>query len=47
MFLPPEVMMMSFLRPTMWMKPSSSMLPRSPVCSQPSTSVSAVASPFL
>ena len=36
-FLPPAVMMRSFLRPTMETKPSSSMEPRSPVCSQPST----------
>ena len=43
-FLPPAVMMMSFLRPVIFRKPSSSSSPRSPVCSQPSTSVSAVAS---
>ena len=36
MFLPPAVMMMSFLRPVMKRKPSSSIGPRSPVCSQPS-----------
>lgn len=36
-FLPPAVMMRSFLRPTMETKPSSSMEPRSPVCSHPST----------
>ena len=47
MFLPPAVMMMSFLRPVILMKPSGSTSPRSPVCSQPSTSVSRVASSFL
>ena len=36
MFLPPAVMMMSFLRPVMNRKPSSSSVPRSPVWSQPS-----------
>ncbi len=36
-FLPPAVMIRSFLRPTMETNPSSSMEPRSPVCSQPST----------
>ena len=41
MFLPPAVMMMSFLRPVILMKPSESISPRSPVCSQPSTIVSA------
>ena len=44
MFLPPAVMMMSFLRPVIERKPSASISPRSPECSQPSTSVSAVAS---
>ena len=41
MFLPPAVMMMSFLRPVILMKPSSSNSPMSPVWSQPSTIVSA------
>ena len=36
-FLPPAVMMISFLRPVMYRKPSSSTRPRSPVCIQPST----------
>ncbi len=43
-FLPPAVMMMSFLRPVILRKPSSSSSPTSPVSSQPSISVSAVAS---
>jgi hypothetical protein len=30
---------MSFLRSTIWTKPSSSIFATSPVCSQPSTSV--------
>ena len=47
MFLPPAVMMMSFLRPVILMKPSESISPMSPVCSQPSTIVSRVASSFL
>ena len=48
MFLPPAVMMMSFLRPVILMKPSSeSISPMSPVWSQPSTIVSRVASSFL
>jgi hypothetical protein len=47
MFLPPAVMMMSFLRPVMWTTPSSSIRPMSPVCSQLSTIVSYVASSFL
>ena len=38
-FLPPAVMMMSFLRPVIERKPSSSIEPRSPVCSQPSSIV--------
>ena len=46
-FLPPAVMMMSFLRPVMKRKPSSSSEPRSPVCSQPSTIVPKLASSFL
>ena len=41
-FLPPAVMMMSFMRSVIFTKPSASMLPTSPVCSQPSTMVSAV-----
>ena len=36
-FLPPAVMMMSFLRPVILRKPSSSSSPRSPVWSQPSS----------
>ena len=40
-------MMMSFLRPVILMKPSSSISPMSPVWSQPSTIVSRVASSFL
>ena len=36
MFLPPAVMMMSFLRPVMNTNPRSSIVARSPVCSQPS-----------
>ena len=46
-FLPPAVMMMSFLRPVIERKPSSSSEPRSPVCSQPSTIVPNDASSFL
>jgi hypothetical protein len=45
-FLPPAVMMMSFLRPVMDRKPSSSE-PRSPVCSQPSMIAPKLASSFL
>ena len=41
MFLPPAVMMMSFLRPVILMKPSGSTSPMSPVWSQPLTIVSA------
>ena len=45
MFLPAEVMISSFLRSTIETKPSSSIAPMSPVCSQPSSSIrSAVAS---
>ena len=47
MFLPPAVMMMSFLRPVILRKPSGSISPMSPVWSQPSTIVSGVASAFL
>jgi len=47
MFLPPAVMMMSFIRSVMVTNPSSSMEPTSPVCSQPSTMVSAVFSGLL
>ena len=36
-FLPPAVMMMSFLRPVIVMRPSSSIDPRSPVLNQPSS----------
>ena len=36
-FLPPAVMMMSFLRPVIERKPSASIEPRSPVWSQPSS----------
>ena len=36
-FLPPAVMIRSFLRPVMVTNPSSSMSPRSPVCNHPST----------
>ena len=43
MFLPPAVMMISFLRPVIVRKPSLSNAPRSPEHSQPSLSVSAVA----
>jgi len=35
MFLPPEVMMMSFIRSVILTKPSLSIVPTSPVCSQP------------
>ena len=45
MFEPPE-MIMSFERSRMVRKPSASMLPTSPVCSQPPRSVFAVASGF-
>ena len=41
-FLPPAVMMMSLMRPVIQTKPSSSIRPTSPVCSQPSRTVSAV-----
>ena len=44
MFLPPAVMMMSFIRSVIARKPSASSVPTSPVCSQPSTMVSAVLS---
>ena len=45
MFLPPAVIMMSFMRSVIRRKPFSSSTPTSPVCSQPSESmVSAVAS---
>ena len=44
MFLPAAVMKMSFLRPVMRSSPSLSSSPMSPVCSQPSRSVSLVAS---
>ena len=37
MFLPPEVMIRSFLRSVIVRKPSASRWPTSPVCSQPST----------
>ena len=43
-FLPPAVMMMSFLRPVMCRNPSASNSPRSPEYSQPSLIASAVAS---
>jgi hypothetical protein len=42
MFLPPEVMISSFLRSMIATNPSSSITPMSPECSQPSISVSAV-----
>jgi hypothetical protein len=43
MFLPPEVMMMSFIRSVILTKPSLSIEPTSPVCSHPLASmVSAV-----
>ena len=41
-FLPPAVMMMSFMRSVIRTKPSGSIVPTSPVCSHPSTTVSAV-----
>ena len=41
-FLPPAVTMISFLRPTMVRKPSSSMAPRSPVWNQPSENAASV-----
>ena len=41
MFLPAEVMISSFLRSTIAKKPSSSRVPMSPVCTQPSSSISA------
>ncbi len=45
MYLPPEVLNSSLIRPVMVRKPSASMLPLSPVCSQPSSvSVLAVSS---
>jgi len=47
MFLPPAVMMMSFLRPVILRKPSESNSPMSPVWSHPSTIVSAVAAGVL
>ena len=48
MFLPEEVMIISFLRSTTFRKPSSSISPMSPVCTQPSPSISAaLASGFL
>ena len=40
MFLPAEVMISSFLRSTIAKKPSSSSVPMSPVCTQPSASMS-------
>ena len=40
MFLPAEVMISSFLRSTIAKKPSSSRVPMSPVCTQPSSSMS-------
>ena len=46
-FLPPAVMMMSFLRPVIDRKPSSSIEPRSPVCSQPSSTAPKLASALL
>ncbi len=47
MFLPEEVMIISFLRSTTFRKPSSSISPMSPVCTQPSSSISsALASGF-
>jgi len=48
MFLPAALMMISFLRSTIFRNPSSSSSPMSPVCSQPSASiVSAVCSGLL
>ena len=47
MFFPPAVMIRCFFRSVMRRKPSASAEPMSPVCSQPSTMVSAVASGFL
>jgi long-chain acyl-CoA synthetase len=38
-FLPPAVMMMSFMRSVMRKNPSGSCVPTSPVCSQPSASI--------
>ena len=47
-FLPPAVMIRSFLRPVMYRNPSLSMRPRSPVAYQPSSvNDSSVASSFL
>jgi len=46
-FFPPAVTMISFLRPVIVRKPSSSRLPRSPVRNQPSSNASAVASGLL
>ena len=43
-FLPPAVTMISFLRPMMVRKPSSSMAPRSPVWNQPSEKTALVSS---
>ena len=43
-FLPPAVTMISFLRPVIVRKPSSSSWPMSPVRNQPSTKASAVRS---
>ncbi len=46
-FLPPAVTMISFFRPVIFRKPSSSSSPRSPVRNQPSSvNVSAVAFSF-
>ena len=45
-FLPPAVTMISFLRPTIFRKPSASTSPRSPVWNQPSSMASAVAVSF-
>ena len=42
-FLPPAVTMISFLRPVIFRKPSSSSAPRSPVLNQPSVNASLVA----
>ena len=46
-FLPPAVMMMSFMRSVIRRKPSLSTIPTSPVWSQPSTIVWAVFSGWL
>ena len=45
-FLPPAVMMMSFMRSVIRTNPSGSITPTSPVCSHPSTIVSAVLAGF-